>query len=94
MTLIEWNKLPIDRWTLRMVVERGALVFECQNCLRISQVDALALIGEHGPDGVVASLKRRLVCRVCGARRPRALVRLHGLRGDRGWLPLPPRAER
>jgi hypothetical protein len=94
MSIIESNKVPVDRWTLRIVVERGSLAFECRNCRRLSQVDVLALIEQHGADGLVAAVRRRLVCRQCGARSPRALVRLHGVRGDRAWLPVPPRAGR
>jgi hypothetical protein len=50
MSLINLNEKDVERWTLRLVVERGKLAFECRNCWHLSQVDALALVGRFGPD--------------------------------------------
>jgi hypothetical protein len=93
-SLINLNERDVDRWTLRLVIERGALLFECQNCWHLSEADVLDLVGRFGPDAVVAGVRQRMVCRRCGKRRVRSLVRLKVGRKDRAWLPAPPRAGR
>jgi hypothetical protein len=53
MALIDLNERDVDKWTLRLVVERGTLVFECQNCRHLSEVDLLEMIGRFGTDALV-----------------------------------------
>src|SRR6516164_2424340 len=71
-SLINLNERDVDRWTLRLVIERGALLFECQNCWHLSEADVLDLVGRFGPDAVVAGVRQRMVCRRCGKRRVRS----------------------
>ena len=94
MSVINLQEKDVERWTLRLVVERGELAFECQNCFHLSQMDTLELVGRFGPDVQVAKVRVRMVCRRCGSRQVRSLVRLKVLRGDRAWVPMPPRAGR
>jgi hypothetical protein len=94
MSLINLNEKDVERWTLRLVVERGELAFECRNCWHLSQVDALALVGRFGPEIQVGKVRVRMVCRQCGSRQVRSLVRLKVGRGDRAWAPTPPTAGR
>ena len=35
----------VDKWSLRLVVERGVLAFECRNWSHLSQVDVLEFVG-------------------------------------------------
>src|SRR6266496_2111760 len=34
--LIDLSERDVDKWTLRLVVERGSLAFECRNCWHLS----------------------------------------------------------
>jgi len=88
---IEAALLAINKWTLRVVVERGVLVFECRNCWHLSQMDELELVARFGPDALVGELRKRMVCRRCGSRRVRSLVRLKFGRKNLVWVPVPPR---
>jgi hypothetical protein len=94
MTLIDLRDRDVDKWTLRLVVERGALAFECRNCSHLSQVDVLELIERFGADVIVGGIRQRARCRMCRSRRVRALVRLKVGRKDLAWVPAPPRAGR
>ena len=53
MALIDLHERDVDKWTLRLVIERGALAFECRNCWHLAQVDVLGLIERFGADAVV-----------------------------------------
>lgn len=44
MPLTDFGDRAVDKWALRTVVERGALAFECRNCLRLAHVDVPELI--------------------------------------------------
>jgi hypothetical protein len=94
MSLIDLKDRDVDRWSLRLVIERGALLFECGNCWRLSEVDVLDLVARFGPDALVGAVRSRTVCRKCGRRRVRSLVRLKYGRKDTAWVPVPPRAQR
>jgi hypothetical protein len=94
MPLIDLKERDVERWTLRLVIERGALLFECGNCWHLSEVDALEMVARFGPDALVATVRARMVCRKCGKRRVRSLVRLKHGRKDMAWVPVPPRAQR
>jgi hypothetical protein len=84
----------VDSWSLRQVVEQGQLTFECNNCWRLAAVDVLDLVERFGADATVGRIRRQTICRICHTRGARALVRLKGMRKDRAWLPVPPRASR
>jgi len=84
----------VDRWTLRLVAERGALLFECGACWHISQVDVPDLIARFGAHATVGSVRARMICRKCRRRNVRSLVRLRAWRKERAWIPAPPRAGR
>ena len=88
MTLIDLRDRDVDKWALRLVVERGALAFECRNCSHLAQVDVLELIERFGVDAIVGDIRHRARCRV------RSLVRLKVGRKDLAWVPVPPRAGR
>ena len=94
MALIDLHERDVDKWTLRLVIERGALAFECRNCWHLAQVDVLGLIERFGADAVVGDTRRRARCRLCRSRRVRSLVRLKVGRKDLAWVPVPPRAGR
>jgi hypothetical protein len=57
MALIDLNERDVDKWTLRLVVERGTLVFECRNCWHLSEVDLLEMIARFGTDALVGSVR-------------------------------------
>jgi hypothetical protein len=76
MTLIDLRDRDVDKWALRLVVERGARAFECRNCSHVAQVDVLELIEQFGADAIVGDIRRRARCRMCRSRRVRSLVRL------------------
>ena len=92
--LINLHDRDVDRWTLRQVLERGTLAFECRKCAHLAQLDVLDLIGRFGPEMPVASVRAKTVCRMCGGRRVRSLVRLKVGRKELAWVPVPPRAGR
>jgi Zn finger protein HypA/HybF involved in hydrogenase expression len=94
MALIDLNERDVDKWTLRLVVERGTLVFECRNCRHLSEIDVLEMIARFGTDVQVSSVRARMVCRQCHKRRVRSLVKLKVGRKDLAWVPVPPRAGR
>ena len=94
MALIDLHERDVDKWTLRLVIERGALAFECRNCWHLAQVDVLGLIERFGADAVVGDTRRRARCRLCRSRRVRSLVRLKAGRKDLAWMPVPPRIGR
>ena len=94
MPIIDLNDRDVDKWSLRHVLDQGALAFECRNCWHLAQVDVLDLVARFGPDALVGKVRQRMVCRRCGTRRVRSLVRLKVGRKDRAWVPVPPRAER
>jgi hypothetical protein len=94
MSLIPLHDRDVDKWTLRQVLERGALAFECQNCGHLAQIDVLELVARFGPDKPVATVRAKTVCRMCGGRRVRSLVRLKVGRKDLAWVPVPPRKGR
>ena len=94
MALIDLSERDVDKWTLRLVVERGSLVFECRNCMHLSEVDLLELVARFGTDALVGVVRARMVCRQCHKHRVRALVRLKVGRKDLAWVPVPPRAGR
>jgi hypothetical protein len=75
MPLIDLQERDVDKWTLRLVIERGALAFECRNCWHLSQVDVLGLVERFGAEALVSDLRRRARCRLCRSRRVRSLVR-------------------
>ncbi|WP_152981905.1 hypothetical protein [Prosthecomicrobium hirschii] len=88
------QKTP-DAFTLRDVVERRlAMVFECANCRRVTQVDVLNLVARFGPEMAVEAVRFRARCQRCGKRRARPLFRDPAIRGDRAWWPKPPGATR
>jgi len=89
--LIDFAERDVDKWTLRLVVERGSLTFECRNCWHLSQVDVLEMVARFGADALVGSVRSRMVCRQCRKRRVRSLVRLKAGRKDLCWVPVPPR---
>ena len=76
------------------MIERGAPLFECSNCWHLSEVDALDMVARFGADAMVGTVRSRMVCRKCGKRRVRALVRRKYGRKDLAWVPVPPRAQR
>jgi len=41
MPLIDFGERDVDKWTLRTVVERGALAFESRKCWHLAQLDLL-----------------------------------------------------
>ncbi len=94
MSLIDLHERDVDKWTLRLVIERGALAFECRNCWHLSQVDVLGLVERFGAEALVSDVRRRARCRLCRSRRVRSLVRLKVGRKDLAWVPVPPRAGR
>jgi hypothetical protein len=94
MALIDLSERDVDKWTLRLVVERGTLVFECRNCRHLYEVDVLEMVARFGPDALVGGVRSRMVCRQCQKRRVRSLVRLKVGRKDLAWVPVPPRAGR
>jgi len=94
MPLIDFGERDVDKWTLRTVVERGALAFECGKCWHLAQLDVLELVARFGPEMPVGSVRARTVCRMCKGRRVRSLVRLKVGRKDLAWVPVPPRAGR
>jgi hypothetical protein len=94
MALIDLRERDVDKWTLRLVIERGALVFECRQCWHVAEVDVLGLIERFGADALVADARRRARCRLCRSRRVRSLLRLKVGRKDLSWVPVPPRAGR
>jgi hypothetical protein len=94
MSLIDLKERNVDRWTLRLAIERGALLFECGNCWHLAEVDALDMVARFGADALVGAVRVRMVCRKCGRRRVRSLVRLKYGRKDQAWVPVPPRAQR
>jgi ribosomal protein L40E len=84
----------VDRWTLRQVLERGILAFECRKCGHLAQLDVLDLVGRFGPEMPVGRVRAKTVCRLCGGRQVRSLVRLKVGRKELAWVPVPPRAGR
>jgi len=92
--LIHLRDRDVDRWTLRQVLERGTLAFECRKCAHLAQLDVLDLVGRFGPEMPVGSVRAKTVCRMCGGRRVRSLVRLKVGRKALAWVPVPPRAGR
>ena len=94
MALIDLHERDVDKWTLRLVIERGALAFECRNCWHLAQVDVLGLIERFGADMTVGDMRRRARCRMCQSRRVRSLVRLKVGRKDLAWMPVPPQIGR
>jgi ribosomal protein L40E len=92
--LINLRERDVDRWTLRQVHERGVLAFECRKCGHLALLDVLDLVGRFGPEMPVARVRAKTVCRMCGGRRVRSLVRLKVGRKQLAWLPVPPRAGR
>lgn len=94
MSVINLAERDVDKWTLRQVVERGALAFECLKCWHLSQLDLLDLVARFGPEAPVGSVRAKTVCHVCKGRRVRSLVRLTAGRKDLAWVPVPPRAGR
>jgi hypothetical protein len=68
--------------------------------VRVSELSAtipvhvLALVEQHGADGLLSVVHWLLVCRPCGPRSPRLLVRLYGVRGERARALELPRAGR
>jgi hypothetical protein len=92
--LIDLRERDVDKWTLRVVIERGALAFECRNCWHLARVDVLGLVERFGAEARVGDTRRRARCRMCRSRRVRSLVRLKVGRKDLAWVPVPPRAGR
>ena len=95
MALIDLHERDVDKWTLRLVIERGALAFECRNCWHLAQVDVLGLIERFGADAVVGHTRASgtmpvvpIACKV------HSLVRLKIGRTDLAWVPVPPRIGR
>jgi hypothetical protein len=76
MSLINLNEKDVERWIF--VWWSNAANWRCRNCWHLSQVDALALVGRFGPDIQVGKVRVRMVCRQCGSRQVRSLVRLKG----------------
>ena len=56
MTIIDLRDRDVDKWTLRLVVQRGILAFECRNCSHLSQLDVLELIARFGADAIVGDV--------------------------------------
>jgi hypothetical protein len=94
MLLIALGERDVDRWTLRQVVERGALAFECRKCWHLAQSDVFDLVARFGPEMTVDRVREKTVCRLCKGRRGRSLVRLKIGRKNLAWVPVPPRAGR
>ena len=92
--LIHLRDRDVDRWTLRQVLERGTLAFECRKCAHLAQLDVLDLVARFGPEMPVARVRAKTVCRLCGGRQVRSLVRLKVGRKELAWVPVPPRAGR
>jgi hypothetical protein len=44
VNLIDLSNRDVDKWTLRKVLEHGALAFECRNCWHLAHVDVLELV--------------------------------------------------
>lgn len=90
----EDNRNPNDR-TLRDVVDdRLALFFECASCERLSQSDLLHLVWRFGPDTKIETIRFKVVCSRCNARRATPLLKSAYRRGDAAWFPRPPLATR
>jgi hypothetical protein len=68
--LINLRERDVDRWTLRQVLERGALAFECRQCGHLAHLDVLDLVGRFGPEMPVARVRAKTVCRMCGGSDP------------------------
>jgi hypothetical protein len=84
----------LDRWTLAEVAERGELVLECVKCSHVAMMDVPKFITEFGGEALVRDVLRQSICRKCGRKRARALIRLRGVRGDKAWWPTSRRAGR
>ena len=53
MPLIDFGERDVDKWTLRAVVERGALAFECRKWWHLgAQLDVLELVARFGPEAL------------------------------------------
>src|SRR6266576_862441 len=59
MALIDLKERDVDKWTLRVVVERGALAFECRKCWHLAQLDLLELVARFGPEMLVRERARK-----------------------------------
>ncbi len=77
MPVVDLRERDVDKWTLRQVVERGALAFECRKCWHLAQLDVLELWSPGSDRRMpVGGVRAKTVCRMCGGRRVRSLVRL------------------
>lgn len=84
----------IVAWTLADAAKAGAMVWECGKCARLCAADMDDLVARYGAVATIAAVRTHMRCRRCGRRQARALVRLRFGRGDRAWVPVPPRASR
>jgi hypothetical protein len=76
------DQSDLDAITLRAVVDmRMALVAECRNCRRVSQVDVLDMIGRLGVAATIGALQSRRRCELCKATDPYILMRQKGRAG-------------
>ena len=66
MALIDLNERDVDKWTLRLVIERGALAFECRTCWHLSQIDVLGLVERFGAEALVSELSVKIGTRSLG----------------------------
>jgi hypothetical protein len=80
-----------DAITLRAAIDMHmALVAECRNCRRVSQVDVLEMIGRLGAAATIGTLRSKCRCELCKTTDPYILMREKGVRGDKAWSPRPP----
>jgi hypothetical protein len=80
-----------DRYTLRRVIELGlAIAFECRNCHKLAQSNALDLVERYGLTITLGELRAKAVCRRCGKRNADVLMRRPGMPRGRNWWPRPP----
>jgi hypothetical protein len=84
-----------DLHTLRRLANRGfAVAIECGHCHHVSHCEVTDLVSRYGAAISVKELRQRARCEFCKRRRAVVLLHQAGLRGNLGWWPHPPRANR
>ncbi len=84
----------INAWSLAKAKAEGTITFECQKCGRLSVVEVSILEKRFPAETQLREISRRMRCTCCGRCVASALVRRSWGRGDRAWLPRPPRLSR
>lgn len=69
------TETPNERTLRDLVDDRLALFFECASCQRLSQSDILELVWRFGPDTKIETVRFKVVCSRCNARRATPLLK-------------------